>query len=107
MISISTNHAGGERQLSGEALGSGAIAERLESVRVFGRKLFAARREQEPKVCVDLFKSLRLGKGERLLIRGGTTPVGLAAAAIARNHGAVVGATKRRPDREQAALERR
>jgi NADPH:quinone reductase-like Zn-dependent oxidoreductase len=49
----------------------------------------------------SLFKSLRLGKGERLLIRGGTTSVGLAAAAIAKNHGALVGGTTRRPDREQ------
>jgi NADPH:quinone reductase-like Zn-dependent oxidoreductase len=49
----------------------------------------------------SLFKSLRLTKGERLLIRGGTTSVGLAAAAIAKKHGAVVGATTRRPDREQ------
>jgi NADPH:quinone reductase-like Zn-dependent oxidoreductase len=49
----------------------------------------------------SLFKSLRLGKGERILIRGGTTSVGLAAAAIAKNHGAVIGATTRRPDREQ------
>lgn len=42
-----------------------------------------------------LFRSLRLQPGERLLIRGGTTSVGLAAAAIARAHGAVVGATSR------------
>jgi NADPH:quinone reductase-like Zn-dependent oxidoreductase len=49
----------------------------------------------------SLFKSLRLDTGERLLIRGGTTSVGLAAAAIAKNHGAVVAATTRRPDREQ------
>jgi NADPH:quinone reductase-like Zn-dependent oxidoreductase len=49
----------------------------------------------------SLFKSLRLAKGERLLIRGGTTSVGLAAAAIAKNHGAVVASTTRRPDREQ------
>jgi NADPH:quinone reductase-like Zn-dependent oxidoreductase len=49
----------------------------------------------------SLFKSLRLGKGERLLIRGGTTSVGLAAAAIAKYHGAVIGATTRRADREQ------
>jgi NADPH:quinone reductase-like Zn-dependent oxidoreductase len=49
----------------------------------------------------SLFRSLRLGEGERLLIRGGTTSVGLAAAAIAKNHGAVVASTTRRPDREQ------
>jgi NADPH:quinone reductase-like Zn-dependent oxidoreductase len=49
----------------------------------------------------SLFRSLRLAKGERLLVRGGTTSVGLAAAAIAKNHGAVVASTTRRPDREQ------
>jgi len=49
----------------------------------------------------SLFKSLRLGAGERLLVRGGTTSVGLAAAAIAKNHGAIVASTTRRPDHEQ------
>ena len=49
----------------------------------------------------SLFKALRLEKGERLLIRGGTTSVGLAAAAIAKDHGAFVVATTRRPDREK------
>jgi NADPH:quinone reductase-like Zn-dependent oxidoreductase len=49
----------------------------------------------------SLFKALRLEKGERLLIRGGTTSVGLAAAAIAKNHDAFVAATTRRPDREK------
>src|SRR6266853_2943689 len=49
----------------------------------------------------SLFKSLRLEKGERLLIRGGTTSVGLAAAAIAKSHGAFVAATTRNPGREQ------
>jgi NADPH:quinone reductase-like Zn-dependent oxidoreductase len=48
----------------------------------------------------SLFKSLRLEKGERLLIRGGTTSVGLAAAAIAKSHDAIVAATTRNPDRE-------
>src|SRR6202047_4960665 len=49
----------------------------------------------------SLFKSLRLEKNERLLIRGGTTSVGLAAAAIAKSHGAIVAATTRNPDREK------
>ena len=47
-----------------------------------------------------LFRGLRLQSGERLLIRGGTTSVGLAAAAIARAHGAQVAATSRHPRRE-------
>jgi NADPH:quinone reductase-like Zn-dependent oxidoreductase len=48
----------------------------------------------------SLFRALRLRRGERLLVRGGTTSVGLAAAAIAKRHGAVVWATTRRADRE-------
>ena len=47
----------------------------------------------------SLFRSLRLRRGNRLLIRGGTTSVGLAAAAIAKNHGAFVASTSRRNDR--------
>ncbi len=42
-----------------------------------------------------LFRGLRLREGDRLLIRGGTTSVGLAAAAIARAHGAQVASTSR------------
>jgi NADPH:quinone reductase-like Zn-dependent oxidoreductase len=42
-----------------------------------------------------LFRALRLTKGDRLLIRGGTTSVGLAATTIAKAHGVEVGATSR------------
>jgi NADPH:quinone reductase-like Zn-dependent oxidoreductase len=49
----------------------------------------------------SLFKSLRLETGDSLLIRGGTTSVGLAAAAIAKGHGVTVAATTRKPDREK------
>lgn len=48
----------------------------------------------------SLFKGLRLEKGDRLLIRGGTTSVGLAAAAIASDYGATVISTTRRNDKE-------
>jgi NADPH:quinone reductase-like Zn-dependent oxidoreductase len=51
----------------------------------------------------SLFKALRLKKGERLLIRGGTTSVGLAAASIAKNHGCFVAATTRSTSPETAA----
>ena len=47
----------------------------------------------------SLFTALRLQQGERLLIRGGTTSVGLAAAAIARAHGVFVAATTRSAER--------
>ncbi|MGI4758444.1 MAG: zinc-binding alcohol dehydrogenase family protein [Janthinobacterium lividum] len=47
----------------------------------------------------SLFRSLRLQAGEHLLIRGGTTSVGLAAAAIAKNHGAYVSSTTRSAER--------
>lgn len=49
----------------------------------------------------SLFKSLRLQKGDRLLIRGGTSSVGLAAAAIAKQHGVFVASTTRKPEREK------
>jgi len=53
----------------------------------------------------SLFRGLRLQPGERLLIRGGTTSVGLAAAAIAHAHGAEVASTSRRPEGETLVRE--
>lgn len=47
----------------------------------------------------SLFIALDLQPGERLLVRGGTTSVGLAAAAIAKLHGAHVMSTTRKADR--------
>ena len=55
----------------------------------------------------SLFRALRLEKGERLLVRGGTTSVGLAAAAIAKRHGATVASTTRSADRRELLLPER
>src|SRR5882762_7475061 len=46
-----------------------------------------------------LFKALKLQKGQTLLVRGGTTSVGLAAAAIAKDFGVTVASTTRRENR--------
>ncbi len=48
----------------------------------------------------SLNSSLRLQAGQSLLIRGGTTSVGLAAAVLAKRQGATVAATTRKADRE-------
>ncbi|KAH8588322.1 chaperonin 10-like protein [Bisporella sp. PMI_857] len=52
----------------------------------------------------SLFKSLKLSEGDKLLIRGGTTSVGLAAASLASDHGATVIATTRRNSKDVADL---
>ncbi len=49
----------------------------------------------------SLHTALQVRSGQTLLIRGGTTSVGLAAAVLARKHGVTVAATSRRPEREQ------
>jgi NADPH:quinone reductase-like Zn-dependent oxidoreductase len=48
----------------------------------------------------SLNSSLHLRSGQSLLIRGGTTSVGLAAAVLAKKQGATVAATTRKSDRE-------
>ncbi|MEX3927495.1 zinc-binding alcohol dehydrogenase family protein [Paraburkholderia sp. BR10936] len=50
----------------------------------------------------SLFKALALKERDRLLVRGGTTSVGLAAAAIAKAHGAFVISTTRNPQKGDA-----
>jgi NADPH:quinone reductase-like Zn-dependent oxidoreductase len=52
----------------------------------------------------SLIKSLQLKKEDSLLIRGGTTSVGLAAAALAKTICAHVAVTTRKPEREAMLL---
>jgi NADPH:quinone reductase-like Zn-dependent oxidoreductase len=54
----------------------------------------------------SLFHALQLKKGENLLIRGGTTSVGLAASAIAVNYGVTVVSTSRSDKRTQLLKDR-
>jgi NADPH:quinone reductase len=53
----------------------------------------------------SLTTGLGLSRGQTLLVRGGTSSVGLAASTVARDIGATVLATTRQPDRVQALLD--
>lgn len=53
----------------------------------------------------SLHRGLRLQKGERLLVRGGTSSVGLAAAALAKRQGCYVAATSRSESRKDLLIE--
>lgn len=52
----------------------------------------------------SLFRSLKIKPGDSILIRGGTTSIGLAAAALAKKAGAVVIATTRKSDEKTAGM---
>jgi NADPH:quinone reductase-like Zn-dependent oxidoreductase len=76
-------------------------ADQVQAVRTsLAWETFGALPEMLQTAWGSLFRALRLSPGERLLVRGGTTSVGLAAAAIAKGHGATVISTSRNPARE-------
>lgn len=62
--------------------------------------VFGALPEMMQTAWGSLTRSLDLQAGQSLLIRGGTTSVGLAAAILAKRKGATVAATTRITDRE-------
>ncbi len=62
--------------------------------------IFGALPEMIQTAWGSLNSSLHLKAGQSLLIRGGTTSVGLAAAVLAKQQGATVAATTRKADRE-------
>ena len=62
--------------------------------------ILAALPEMMQTAWGSLNSSLHLKAGQSLLIRGGTTSVGLAAAVLAKRQGAIVAATTRKADRE-------
>jgi NADPH:quinone reductase-like Zn-dependent oxidoreductase len=63
-------------------------------------EIFGALPEMIQTAWGSINSSLHLKAGQSLLIRGGTTSVGLAAAVLAKRQGATVAATTRKSDRE-------
>jgi D-arabinose 1-dehydrogenase-like Zn-dependent alcohol dehydrogenase len=73
-------------------------ANQVQAVRTkLGWETLGALPEMLQTAWGSLLRALRLAPGERLLVRGGTTSVGLAAAAIAKAHGGLVISTTRNP----------
>lgn len=60
---------------------------------------FGALPEMMQTAWGSLFRALKATRGERILIRGGSTSIGLAAAALAKREGAMVTSTTRSADR--------
>nr|POE78080.1 quinone oxidoreductase pig3 [Quercus suber] len=77
---------------------------RSDSAEMLGWDILGALPEMLQTAHGCLFRSLKLARGETLMIRGGTTSVGLAAAAIAKISGATVVATTRKTDERTASL---
>lgn len=73
----------------------------IESGRSIPWEIIGSLPETMQTVWGALFQTLHLKQNDRLLIRGGTSSIGLAAAAIAKQHGVFVAATTRKPEREQ------